>query len=85
MEKKFPHLLPHVSGRMVADLRLAAGVDRALRAAGYPELRELQFSADHGWITLRGCVRTYYLKQLAQAAAMSVAGVQSVDNQIVVT
>ena len=54
-------------------------------AAGYPELRELQFSADHGWITLRGCVRTYYLKQLAQAAAMSVAGVQSVDNQIVVT
>ena len=36
-------------------------------------------------MTLQGCVRTYHLKQLAQAAVMSVAGVEAVDNQIVVT
>lgn len=77
-------LLRSTPSESQADLRLAASVDRALRTAGYLELRELPFSVDHGWITLRGCMRTYYLKQLAQATVMSVAGVESVDNQIVV-
>jgi osmotically-inducible protein OsmY len=65
-----------------ADLCLAASVDRALRAVRCLELRNLRISVDHGWITLRGSVRTYYLKQLAQATVMPVAGVESVNNQI---
>lgn len=78
-------ILPAAPSGNAADLRLVASIDRALRATGYLELRELRISVDHGWITLRRCVRTYYLKQLAQAFAMSVTGAESVDNQIVVT
>jgi len=70
--------------RTVADSRLVAEVDRALRAVGCPEFRELQLSVEDGCITLQGRVHTYYLKQLAQATAMSVEGIQRVENEIVV-
>jgi osmotically-inducible protein OsmY len=75
---------PATPSENATDLRLGADVDRALRVTGDLELRELQISADQGCVTLRGCVRTYYLKQLAQATTMAVAGAKSVDNQIVV-
>jgi osmotically-inducible protein OsmY len=75
---------PATPSENATDLRLAADVDRALRATGYLELRKVRISIDQGCVTLRGCVRTYYLNQLAQAITMVVAGAESVDNEIVV-
>ncbi len=76
--------LPATPSENGTDLHLAADVDRALCATGHLELRQLQISVDQGCVTLRGCVRTYYLKQLAQAATMAVTRAESVDNQIVI-
>jgi osmotically-inducible protein OsmY len=76
--------VPSTPSESVADLRLAGDVDRALRATGYLELRELRISVHHGCVTLWGCVRTYYLKQLAQATIMSLPDTQIVENRIVV-
>jgi osmotically-inducible protein OsmY len=35
-----------------------------------------------GVLVLRGCLPTYYLKQVAQEVVVSVQGVERIDNQI---
>ncbi len=54
----------------------------ALRQSAYMELRELSCDFNGGVLTLRGCVPTYYLKQLAQEAVADVPGVIEVDNGV---
>jgi osmotically-inducible protein OsmY len=76
--------VPSTPSESAADLRLAADVDRALRSTGYLELREVRISVHHGCVTLQGCVRTYYLKQLAQGTIMSLPDTEIVENLIVV-
>jgi osmotically-inducible protein OsmY len=56
------------------DQRLAEKVGRALDGAGYPSLRDLQVHAHNGYVTVRGRVPSYYLKQVAQSLAISVLG-----------
>jgi osmotically-inducible protein OsmY len=61
---------------------LAERVARALRATGYPALRAVEVSAHGGLIVLHGRVPSYYLKQLAQAGALTVPGVQELRNDL---
>lgn len=68
----------------VTEPSLVADVVRALCGTGCPELRALEFSVEDACVTLSGRVRTYYVKQLAQAVVKSIAGVQIVKNGIVV-
>jgi hypothetical protein len=49
---------------------------RALRATGYLSLRAVKASVSGRVVILQGRVPTYYMKQLAQAAAMDVADVR---------
>lgn len=60
---------------------LSATAD-ALRQTGYGQLRDLDLSSDGDVIVLSGRVPTYFLKQLAQVAAMGVPGVQCVINEM---
>lgn len=67
--------------------RLSDHVTESLRATGYfvSVPCEITVRVDRdGRVSLQGIVPTYYLKQKAQAAAMSVDGVASVQNDVVV-
>jgi osmotically-inducible protein OsmY len=56
--------------------------ERQLRSSPYLALRNLGCDFHDGVLVLRGCLPTYYLKQMAQAAVSHVAGVEQVVNQI---
>lgn len=68
----------------VANQRLSTRVHRALVSTGQLPLRQVRVDAEDGRIALAGRLPSFYLKQLAQAAALSVPGVRSLDNQLVV-
>lgn len=65
-----------------ADGVLAEHVRRALRAAGYGPLRGIDVCVRAGVVRLSGCVPSYHLKQVAQAAAAAVPGVSYVCNDV---
>ena len=59
--------------------------DRVLAALGrspYLIGRKLRFEAAHGRIVLRGVVRSYFQKQMAQEAIRRVEGVEDILNQL---
>ncbi len=56
--------------------------DRCLRSNPYLALKNVSCDLLDGVLVLRGCLPTYYLKQVAQEAVSSLEGVQRIDNQI---
>jgi len=44
--------------------------------------RNLQFEANAGRVTLRGVVRSYYQKQMAQEVVRRVDGVDEISNEL---
>lgn len=69
---------------LAAESPLPSLVDAALRQAGRHALRRVQIATYESHVILRGSVRRYYHKQLAQHATLSVIGVRSVDNQLTI-
>jgi osmotically-inducible protein OsmY len=65
-----------------ADRMLAVAVRQALDEIGYWPLRKLEVQVDAGFVTLRGIVPSYHLKQLAQSATKGVAGVAQIVNAV---
>jgi len=62
---------------------LRAVAERALRSGPYPALKTLCCDCREGVLVLRGCLPTFYLKQIAQEiVAHLVQGVGRLDNQI---
>jgi len=61
---------------------LVAAADAALRQARSGELRSVSCEFHQGVLTLRGQVRSYYLKQLAQELIRALAPGQHVNNQL---
>ena len=61
---------------------LQAVAERALRSGPYPALKNLSCDYRGGVLVLRGCLPSYYLKQIAQEAVAQVAGVRGVRNEI---
>lgn len=53
-----------------------------LRGNAYLALQNVSCEFRQGVLTLRGCLPTYYLKQMAQAAVAHVSGVERVVNEI---
>ena len=61
-------------------------VEQQLRRSGYGQLSSLDVSEfEPGCVRIEGSVRSYYMKQVAQEMAMSVPGVELVENRINVT
>jgi osmotically-inducible protein OsmY len=56
--------------------------ERALRSSPYLALRNVACDGRDGVLTLRGCVPTYYLKQVAQAVVARVEGARLIVNEI---
>jgi hypothetical protein len=62
---------------------LGAVAERALRSGPYPALKKLSCDCQGGVLVLRGCLPTYYLKQIAQeVVAQQLKGAGRLDNQI---
>jgi hypothetical protein len=60
-----------------------AMAERALHSGPYPALKKLSCDYRGGVLVLRGCLPTYYLKQIAQeVVAHQVKGAGRLDNQI---
>ena len=62
--------------------------DEVLTAlTGNPHLpvRNLRFETKEGRVTLRGVVRSYFQKQMAQEALRQVDGVAGIDNELEVS
>jgi osmotically-inducible protein OsmY len=53
-----------------------------LRRSPYLALRVIGCADYEGAVTLRGCVPTYYLKQIAQEVVAGTKGVRAIINQI---
>ena len=64
----------------LADEALAAKVRWSLEATGRHQLSQIQVAVQSGDVRLSGPVASYYLKQIAQHAVMSVEGVGRVDS-----
>jgi osmotically-inducible protein OsmY len=64
------------------DLRLAEHVERILHETGRGPLREIEVTVRDRVVVLAGRVPTYYLKQLAQAAAQAVPGIDQIHNDL---
>jgi osmotically-inducible protein OsmY len=72
-------LLPARPPRRVTPADLA---ERALRNSPYLSLRNIVCEYRDGVLTLRGCLPTYYLKQVAQAVVAHIDGVRQLVNEI---
>jgi len=59
-------------------------VERRLWGSAYTALRRVccEFQRESGVLHLRGAVRSYYLKQVAQELVVGIDGVRLVNNQI---
>ena len=60
-------------------LELAEG---CLRRTPYLALKNVACDCRDGVLVLRGCLPSYYLKQVAQEIVARLEGVQAIDNQI---
>jgi osmotically-inducible protein OsmY len=56
--------------------------ERRLRSHPYLALKNVSCGWLDGVLVLRGCLPSYYLKQIAQEAVAALEGVQRIDNQI---
>jgi osmotically-inducible protein OsmY len=56
--------------------------EQRLRSNPYRALKNITCDWLDGVLVLRGCLPTYYLKQIAQEAVASLEGVERIDNQI---
>jgi osmotically-inducible protein OsmY len=64
------------------DEQLLKRVTEVLRVSRYSSLCGISVIAHEGQVVLHGRVPTYYLKQLAQSATMSVHDVEAIKNNI---
>jgi osmotically-inducible protein OsmY len=81
-EKHAPQATTPRLTQSLEDQRLAERVERALRETGYGALRTVRVSVNARAVILAGRVSSYYLKQLAQAAALAVPGAHQVRNDL---
>jgi osmotically-inducible protein OsmY len=57
----------------------------ALENNPHVPLRNLRFEASEGRVVLRGVVRSYFQKQMAQETLKTVSGVDEIENQLEVS
>ena len=65
-----------------APFPIAALAEARLHASPYQALRKISCLYDNGRLVLRGCLSTFFHKQLAQTAVADIKGVHRIINQI---
>ncbi|MBN2291099.1 MAG: BON domain-containing protein [Pirellulales bacterium] len=64
------------------DTTLDHRVFSALETNAHLQGRQLRFETEKGRVTLRGMVRTYFQKQMAQEAIRNIDGVDEISNEL---
>jgi hypothetical protein len=72
-------MIPH---RPLSSQRIVEGAERCLRSNSYLALKNVTCEYHEGVLTLRGCLPSYYLKQIAQTAVSRLDGVERINNEI---
>lgn len=67
------------------DHQLYQRADSALRNSPHLPKRTVRLEAAEGRVTLRGSVRTYFQKQMAQESLRHIEGLTAIHNEIDVT
>src|SRR5512135_849445 len=70
------------TGTTAGERRIQEAAEGHLRRSGYLALRDIGCTCREGVVTLRGCLPTYYLKQIAQHLVAEIEGVRGIINQI---
>jgi osmotically-inducible protein OsmY len=66
--------------KMTTQQTLSERVGSAITTSPYLARRQLRFETDGGRVILKGVVKTYFQKQMAQEVVRRVAGVEEVEN-----
>ena len=64
------------------DSEMMAAAESHLRRHPYLALRNISCECHHGQLTLRGCLPSYYLKQIAQTVVAKIDGIAGIRNEI---
>jgi osmotically-inducible protein OsmY len=67
---------------LLAPARVVEGAENCLRHNSYLALKNVQCDFHEGVLTLKGCLPTYYLKQMAQSVVGRIEGVKRIVNEI---
>jgi len=67
-----------------APMELSEWAESLLRSNSYLALKNISCEFDDGVLTLRGCLPSYYLKQVAQETLAPLERLAQIDNQIAV-
>ena len=67
---------------IVSQARPEELAEQCLRGNSYLALRNISCDYLDGVLVLRGCVETYYLKQVAQEVVAHLEAAERIDNQI---
>jgi osmotically-inducible protein OsmY len=70
------------TGTSAHERRIEEAAEGHLRRSGYLALRDIGCTCCEGVVTLRGCLPTFYLKQLAQHVVAELADVCGIINHI---
>jgi osmotically-inducible protein OsmY len=70
------------TGTTARERRIEEAVEGHLRRSSYLALRDIGCTCREGVVTLRGCLPTYYLKQIAQHVVAELEGVCGIINRI---
>ena len=70
------------TGISVRERRIEEAAEGHLWRSGYLALRDISCTCREEVVTLRGCLPTYYLKQIAQHVIAEIEGVCRIINQI---
>lgn len=66
----------------MADMQLAERVHSILEQNPHVPHRNLRFETNDGHVVLKGVVRSFYQKLMAQEALLRIEGVEQVENQL---
>ena len=66
----------------MADMQLAERVYSILEQNPHVPHRNLRFETNAGHVVLKGVVRSFYQKLMAQEALLRIEGVEQVENQL---
>jgi osmotically-inducible protein OsmY len=65
-----------------ASFPVVALAEARLQASPYKSIQKIVCVYHEGSLVLRGCLPTFFHKQMAQQAVVDIMGVKQVDNQI---
>ena len=64
---------------------IKAAAESRLQHSAYHGVRRVKCEFHDGVLTLRGCVSSYYLKQITQTLVRGMEGVEEISNRVEVT